>query len=72
MVPLGSFETGASFTALTMDEMMVRTVQDPEPNEYGERFDAGNLAIGLAFMEKLTIDSLLVSKQNSFRNLYGR
>ena len=55
VVPLGSFGTiGASFTALTMDEMMVRTVQDPEPNEYGERFDAGNLAIGLAFAKKLT------------------
>ena len=55
VVPLGGFGTiGASFTALTMDEMMVRTVQDPEPNEYGERFDAGNLAIGLAFAKKLT------------------
>ena len=55
VVPLGGFGTiGASFTAVTMDEMMVRTVQDPEPNEYGERFDAGNLAIGLAFAKKLT------------------
>ena len=55
VVPLGGFGTiGASFTAVTMDEMMVRTVQDPEPNEYGERFNAGNLAIGLAFAKKLT------------------
>ena len=23
---------GLSFTSITMDEMMVRTVQDPEPN----------------------------------------
>ena len=55
VVPLGAFGTiGVSFTALTMDEMMVRTVQDPEPSEYGERFDAGNLAIGIAFAKKLT------------------
>lgn len=55
VVPLGAFGTiGVSFTALTMDEMMVRTVQDPEPSDYGERFDAGNLAMGIAFAKKLT------------------
>ena len=55
VVPLGASGTiGVSFTALTMDEMMVRTVQDPEPSDYGERFDAGNLAMGIAFAKKLT------------------
>ena len=55
IVPLGTFGTlGLSFTAVTMDEMMVRTVQDPEPNEYGQKFDAGNIAMGIAFAKKLT------------------
>ena len=55
VVPVGTFGTlGLSFTAVTMDEMMVRTVQDPEPSDYGEKFDAGNIAMGIAFAKKLT------------------
>ena len=55
IVPVGTFGTlGLSFTAVTMDEMMVRTVQDPEPSEYGQKFDAGNLSLGISFAKKLT------------------
>ena len=45
---------GLSFTALTMDEMMVRTVQDPEPDEYGQKFDAGNISMGISYAKRLT------------------
>ena len=55
VIPMGTFGTlGFSYTAITMDEMMVRTVQNPEPNEYGERFDAGSLALGIAYAKSLT------------------
>ena len=45
---------GLSFTALTMDDMMVRTVEEPEPGKYGQKFSAGNIAMGLTFARKLT------------------
>ena len=55
VVPMGQFGSiGLSFTALTMDEMMVRTVQEPEPDAYGQKFDAGNIAMGIAYAKKLT------------------
>jgi len=55
VVPMGLFgNLGISFTAITMDEMLVRTVQDPEPNKYGQKFDAGNIAMGIAYAKKLT------------------
>ena len=55
VVPMGQYgNIGFSFTAITMDEMMVRTVQDPEPSEYGQKFDAGNIAMGIAYAKKLT------------------
>ena len=55
VIPMGGFgNLGISFTAVTMDEMMVRTVQDPEPNKYGQKFDAGNISIGIAYAKKLT------------------
>tara|TARA_Y100000748_G_scaffold141028_2_gene118304 strand:- start:727 stop:1761 length:1035 start_codon:yes stop_codon:yes gene_type:complete len=55
VVPLGAYgNLGLSFTALTMDEMMVRTVKDPEPSDYGQKFNAGNIAMGVAFAKKLT------------------
>jgi len=55
VLPMGVFGTlGLSFTAITMDEMLVRTVKDPEPSEYGQKFDAGNIAMGIAFAKKLT------------------
>jgi len=55
VVPMGQYGSlGLSFTAVTMDEMMVRTVQDPEPDAYGQRFDAGNISMGIAYAKKLT------------------
>jgi len=55
VVPMGAYGSlGLSFTAVTMDEMVVRTVQNPEPNEYGQKFDAGNIAMGVAYAKKLT------------------
>ena len=53
--PMGVYGSiGLSFTSITMDEMMVRTVQDPEPNEYGQKFDAGNISMGIAYAKRLT------------------
>ncbi|MBA64700.1 MAG: hypothetical protein CMG55_02745 [Candidatus Marinimicrobia bacterium] len=55
VLPMGQFgSVGISFTAVTMDEMMVRTVQEPEPDAYGQKFDAGNISMGLAYAKKLT------------------
>ena len=55
VVPMGAYgNLGLSFTALTMDEMMVRTVGDPEPSDYGQKFNAGNIAMGIAYAKKLT------------------
>ena len=55
IVPMGTYGSlGISFTAITMDEMLVRTVQDPEPNKYGQKFNAGNIALGVAYAKKLT------------------
>jgi len=55
VVPMGIYGSiGLSFTALTMDEMMVRTVQDPEPDEYGQKFDAGNISMGISYAKRLT------------------
>ena len=55
VVPMGTYGSiGLSFTALTMDEMMVRTVQDPEPDEYGQKFDAGNISMGITYAKRLT------------------
>ncbi len=55
VVPMGTFGSlGFSYTAVTMDEMVVRTVEDPEPDEYGQKFDAGNLALGIAYAKRLT------------------
>ena len=55
VVPLGPYgNLGFSFTAMTMDEMIVRTVQDPEPSDYGQKFDAGNISMGIAYAKKLT------------------
>ena len=55
IVPMGNIgNIGVSYTAITMDEMLVRTVDDPEPDIYGQKFDAGNLALGLAYAKKIT------------------
>ena len=43
---------GGFITALTMDEMYVRT--EEQPGGTGERFDAGGLALGLSYARSLT------------------
>jgi hypothetical protein len=53
VLPLAEFGTlGLSFTSLSMDDMAVRTVEQPEGT--GEFFSAGNIAIGLSYARSLT------------------
>jgi hypothetical protein len=53
VLPIGAFGTlGASITTLSMEEMKVRTVDDPEGT--GEMFDAGDIALGLTYARNLT------------------
>ena len=53
VVPLERFGVlGVSYTAVTMDEMDVRTVI--YPNGTGEKFGVSNLAMGIAYAKKLT------------------
>ncbi len=53
ILPLGRFGTlGGSITSLSMDEMMVQTVDRPEGT--GEYFSAGDIAIALTYALNLT------------------
>ena len=53
VLPLGDFGTmGFSFTALSMDDMIVRTVEKPEGT--GEFFSAGDISFGLSYARNLT------------------
>ena len=53
VLPLGEFGTlGLSFTSLTMADMKVRTVEQPEGT--GEYFSAGDMAAGITYSRKLT------------------
>lgn len=53
VLPLGSFGTvGLSLTGLTMDDMKVRTVEQPEGT--GEYFSAGDIAVGVSYARSLT------------------
>jgi hypothetical protein len=53
VVPIGNAAAiGFSLMALTMDEMEVRTVQEPEGT--GEMFNARDLAVGLSLAKSLT------------------
>jgi hypothetical protein len=53
VLPLGVFGTlGFSFTSLSMDDMKVRTVEQPEGT--GELFSAGDIAAGITYSRKLT------------------
>ena len=53
VLPLGGFgNVGLSFTSLTMADMEVRTVIQPEGT--GEFFSAGDLAVGVTYARKLT------------------
>ena len=52
VLPLGNFGTlGFSYTSLSMSDMKVRTVEQPEGT--GEYFSAGDLAFGLSYSRKL-------------------
>lgn len=53
IIPLGDFgNLGLSFTSLSMDDMKVRTVEQPEGT--GENFSAGDIAVGVSFARNLT------------------
>ena len=52
-VPLEGFGSlGVSFTSLTMDDMLVRTVERPEGT--GEQFSAGSFAVGVHYARSLS------------------
>lgn len=53
IIPLGDIGNfGLSFTSLSMDDMKVRTVEQPEGT--GENFSAGDIAVGISFARHLT------------------
>jgi len=53
VLPIETFGTlGVSFTQLSMDDMKVRTVDQPEGT--GEFFSAGDMAIGLSYSRQLS------------------
>jgi hypothetical protein len=53
VLPLGDFGSiGFSFTSLSMEDMKVTTVDQPDGT--GEYFSSSNLAIGLSYAKKLT------------------
>ena len=53
VLPLGDFGTlGFSYTSLSMPDMKVRTVDQPEGT--GEYFSAGDLAVGLSYARTLS------------------
>ena len=53
VVPLGNFgSVGISFSSLSLDDMKVRTVAQPDGT--GEFFSAGDLVIGISYARKLT------------------
>lgn len=53
VIPLGEFGSfGLSFTSLSMEDMKVRTVE--QPNGTGENFSASDIAIALSFARKFT------------------
>ncbi|RPI66848.1 MAG: PorV/PorQ family protein, partial [Ignavibacteriales bacterium] len=53
IIPLGDFgNLGFSFTSLSMDDMKVRTVEQPEGT--GEKFSASDIAVGISYARHLT------------------
>lgn len=53
VLSLGNFgNIGASLTSLSMDDMVVRTVEQPDGT--GEFFSANDIALGLSYSKKLT------------------
>ncbi|UCE20194.1 MAG: PorV/PorQ family protein [Gemmatimonadota bacterium] len=53
VLPLGQFGSlGASITSLSMSDMKVRTIDEPEGT--GEMFGAGDIALGVSYAKNLT------------------
>src|SRR3990167_5798713 len=53
VIPLGSFGNfGLSFTSLSMEDMKVRTVDQPDGT--GENFSASDISVALSFARKFT------------------
>ena len=53
VIPLENFGTiGFSFTSFSMDDMKVRTVEQPDGT--GEYFSAGDIAVGITYARNLT------------------
>ncbi len=53
VIPLGDFgNLGFSFTSLSMDDMKVRTVEQPDGT--GENFSAGDISVAISFARSLT------------------
>lgn len=53
VIPLGEFGNfGLSFTSLSMDDMKVRTVEQPDGT--GENFSAGDISFAISFARSLT------------------
>jgi len=53
VIPMGVMGSlGASYTMVSMDEMDVRTVTEPDGT--GEKFSVSNVALGLAYSKRLT------------------
>ena len=53
VIPLGTFGNfGLSFTSLSMEDMKVRTVEQPDGT--GENFSASDISVGLSFARKFT------------------
>ena len=53
VIPLGDFgNMGLSFTSLSMDDMKVRTVEQPDGT--GENFSAGDISVAISFARRLT------------------
>jgi hypothetical protein len=53
VIPMGYYGSlGLSYSGVTMDEMMVRTVENPEGT--GEKFSVSNVALGISYAKRLT------------------
>ena len=53
VIPMGHLGTmGVTYTTVTMDEMDVRTINNPDGT--GEKFSVSNIAMGLAYAKRLT------------------
>ena len=64
VVPLGMIGSfGVSYSGVTMDEMKVRTVNEPDGT--GEKFKVSNVSLGVAYAKRLT-DRFIFGFQTKF------